>query len=160
MRDDRYLGEIYHHGIKGMKWGVRRSPEQLGHVVKGTVAKSSDDVTIKGEFYHSRKGFSIHQNKLSGFCLKPGAKHSAEFFKMGYTEGDEKRLFHDIEKGYDPERKIIEGVLASGKTKFSIPMKLGVTSTQLFRTVWQEDGPDDTSRFITAYIDRRLEEDD
>ena len=23
--------EIYHHGIKGMKWGVRRTPAQLGH---------------------------------------------------------------------------------------------------------------------------------
>lgn len=27
---------IYHHGIKGQKWGVRRTAEQLGHaVVKG-----------------------------------------------------------------------------------------------------------------------------
>lgn len=23
--------EIYHYGIKGMKWGIRRTPEELGH---------------------------------------------------------------------------------------------------------------------------------
>lgn len=23
--------EIWHHGVKGMKWGVRHTPEQLGH---------------------------------------------------------------------------------------------------------------------------------
>lgn len=23
--------ELYHHGIKGQKWGIRRTPEQLGH---------------------------------------------------------------------------------------------------------------------------------
>lgn len=28
--------ELLHYGILGMKWGVRRTPEQLGHVKKGT----------------------------------------------------------------------------------------------------------------------------
>ena len=26
--------ELYHYGVKGMKWGVRRSQEQLGHKPK------------------------------------------------------------------------------------------------------------------------------
>ena len=29
---------IYHHGIKGQKWGVRRTPEQLGRKTIGTIS--------------------------------------------------------------------------------------------------------------------------
>ena len=43
-----YDDYICHHGIKGMKWGIRRTPEQLGHAVskakkkvKGAVEKIS-----------------------------------------------------------------------------------------------------------------------
>ena len=34
--------EIWHHGIKGMKWGVRHTPEQLGHKSGGTSVKKDD----------------------------------------------------------------------------------------------------------------------
>lgn len=35
--------EIWHHGIKGQRWGVRRTPEQLGHVVGKQKAGSHPD---------------------------------------------------------------------------------------------------------------------
>lgn len=34
---------LVHHGIKGMRWGVRRTPEQLGHAPK----KSRFGISIK-----------------------------------------------------------------------------------------------------------------
>ena len=30
-----YYNELYHHGVKGMKWGVRRTPEELGQKSRG-----------------------------------------------------------------------------------------------------------------------------
>lgn len=39
---------LKHHGIKGQKWGVRRTPEQLGHKppIKEVLAKSLTRDTI------------------------------------------------------------------------------------------------------------------
>ena len=35
--------EIWHHGIRGMKWGVRRTPAQLGHETGGKRDTVDDD---------------------------------------------------------------------------------------------------------------------
>lgn len=43
--------ELYHHGVKGQKWGVRRTPEQLGYpsVKKKTKVASSFEINRKSE---------------------------------------------------------------------------------------------------------------
>ena len=55
---DDYYRNLYlcHHGIKGQKWGVRRTPEQLGHVKKKSLEKSEKESIIKTE-----RGLSVQK---------------------------------------------------------------------------------------------------
>ncbi|MBQ8707892.1 MAG: hypothetical protein IJ523_07385 [Succinivibrionaceae bacterium] len=152
---EHYLGGVLcHYGVKGMKWGVRRTPEQLGHKTKTTVEKTKEAATIIDGVYHSSKGFTADQRKFSSYCLKDGTEHAKEFFDVGYKPTDADRLFRDIESGFDLSKKIDSVPVGKSKERFSIPMRLGTTAKSLFRTMWQKDGPEETSRFITAYVDR------
>ena len=36
---------LYHHGVKGMKWGIRRTPAQLGHITRKSTKKKRSVVT-------------------------------------------------------------------------------------------------------------------
>ena len=49
---------LCHHGILGQKWGIRRTPEQLGHIVKQRVNKARDD-----EKRYREKLTAISKNK-------------------------------------------------------------------------------------------------
>ena len=40
---DKYNTELYHYGILGMKWHVRRTPAQLGHIVSAGHKKMKND---------------------------------------------------------------------------------------------------------------------
>lgn len=49
--------DLYHHGIKGMKWGIRRTPAQLGHKTSAKKKTSKtdkiDEITKKLNKYSS-----------------------------------------------------------------------------------------------------------
>ena len=60
-----------------MRWGVRRSHEQLGNVTgsKQVVEKKKADQsdTIAEEHYRSSKGFVIDKNDVEGYTDDPDA---------------------------------------------------------------------------------------
>lgn len=155
---EQFLGGVLcHYGVKGMKWGVRRTPEQLGHA---PTTKKEESINLIDGVYHSSKGFTTDERKLSGYCLKPGAKHADDFFQVGYKESDAALLFQHLHQGFDMSKKRNASFDKSGAEKFSIPMKLGVDVKRTFNTAWRIDQPGDAPRFISAYRMDRLKEDE
>lgn len=64
-----YPVELYHHGVKGMKWGVRRTPEELGHKKKVAEPAKND---ILNERHKSSGEAGIAKQKTSS--IKKGIR--------------------------------------------------------------------------------------
>ena len=123
------------------------------------VGKPVGSVFLSNNRYVSPKGFYVDENKISKYFLNDTQRHAREFSEVGYLPGDDLRLAEDFEKGFDLNRKTDEMETAHLR-KFSIIMELGITVRKKFRTVWQDNGPREACRMITAYLDRRVNNDD
>lgn len=94
MSEQEYLA---HHGIKGMKWGVRRTPEQLGHPRSKKKAKSiwkKSAETLSG----ARK--SRKQKKLEAKLAKQRKKEETGYEK--YSDEELKKMTDrlNLERNY------------------------------------------------------------
>ena len=50
-----YQDELYHYGIEGMKWGIRRTAAQLGHVIKDKAKKGYQAVKKASNIHKANK---------------------------------------------------------------------------------------------------------
>lgn len=113
-------------------------------------AKSVDKSAQSGIIKESKR-FEIHPDKINKFLLKPGAKHSKEFFDVGYSDSDYEKLFDDISSEFDESKAVDIKKNTDGTEDFSIFMNLGVKTKKRFRIVWRKDTPDSKPRLITGH---------
>jgi hypothetical protein len=88
--------ELYHHGVPGMKWGVRRTPAQLGHKPSGK-KKSS-----KAKKYVD-KLMEQHRAKSAAKKAEKAAKKAAKKAEDEERKEDLKRQKTPISKMSDQE---------------------------------------------------------
>lgn len=101
--EERFDEILMHYGVKGMKWGVRRTPAQLGHKPSGSRRKKSGS---------SSKG-NARKRQISGLVKKRMEKKKVRRRKQAFEFTDEelqaavKRL--QLEKQYNDLVKSIDG---------------------------------------------------
>lgn len=78
--------DIYHYGVKGMKWGIRRTPAQLGH--KGS-AKHRDPVSRR---QYSNARFNYRKQKLTERYNRTFSKEKQRYDRSRKTDFDKNRL--------------------------------------------------------------------
>lgn len=93
----------------------------------------------------------IQIRKLNEYLLKPGAKHSKEFFDVGYTEQDIEKLATDIFEQYDEEKRTEFRAKDDGAESFVVYMQLGKEDRKSFITVWLKEPGNAKPRLTTAY---------
>lgn len=81
---------IYHYGVKGMRWGIRRTPEQLGRKIESLTAKNKkiqekrvDRANIKSAKYAEKASkFRYKATKKKAFATSTSDLEKAQKFEF------------------------------------------------------------------------------
>lgn len=136
--------QLAHHGVKGQKWGVRRTPEQLGHDKK--VAKVLNTGKI-----------NISEDKFLNYALDPGKDpNKAKAFKeaLGYTKENYKELIDNINSHLDMNKFVEKGDGGYGMRFENVTRLKGPNGKEAnVLTAWIQG--DDGKRLTSVYVTKK-----
>ena len=109
--------ELYHFGIKGMKWGIRRTPIQLGHTTKNKNQRKNDRQELNKKARIEKKKREVLKSRSAKELYKYANLFNTRELQEAYNrlqlERNIQNLFpKEVKKGQDFTQKIIK----SGRT--------------------------------------------
>lgn len=109
--------ELYHFGIKGMKWGIRRTPIQLGHATKNKNQRKNDKQALNKKARIDKKKREVLKSRSAKELYKYANLFNTRELQEAYNrlqlERNIQNLFpKEVKKGQNFTQKIIK----SGRT--------------------------------------------
>lgn len=109
--------ELYHFGIKGMKWGIRRTPIQLGHTTKNKNQRKNDRQELNKKARIEKKKREVLKSRSAKELYKYANLFNTRELQEAYNrlqlERNIQNLFpKEVKKGQNFTQKIIK----SGRT--------------------------------------------
>ena len=103
-----YNGELYHHGVKGMKWGVRRAKKNTVETSgRSDTSKSRRELTPEQKAARRKKAIKIGAAAVGTALAVYGAKKIHDAIRDKNTE-------LRIKQGFEAAKKGLNGVTKSG----------------------------------------------
>ena len=94
--------ELYHYGVLGMKWGVRRSPSQLGHKIRIKRKKKPSE--------------PIHEDYKKAHSKKRVSSMSDAELRNRNNRLQMERQYAQLTKKNSKGKKIVSGLIATAGT--------------------------------------------
>lgn len=138
MRDD----ELAHYGVKGMKWGVRRTSEQLGHTTKKAASKVAEGVK---KAYAKRKERKASEKSAKAAKKKKVKDMTDDELKAHISRLQLEKTYLDLKKSTAPQRskgsKFVENVITKSgdniATQFTTYV-LGTATNKAFASMFND----------------------
>lgn len=113
MNRKEYNKTLYHHGIKGQKWGIRRSKEELGYKVKRKTKRILDKEAMIQEVIH--RGDKITPKYIHDIVRTKSGK--IVWLETGYKTGGLKHILdqhrNDFRKAGISDSKIVPYIMTA-----------------------------------------------